>query len=116
MATNPTLESLQQQLAQMQQQMKAVQPVPQVKQVSQADIDALVKQAIAKQLDTKVEPVQELPKLTILQAIGSSLSEDEQLWFSDIKNLQGLSEFLPEFLITEESVAFIKALVKAYRK
>lgn len=100
-----SIESLQRQIA-------ALQGLN-APQLSLADIQKVVKDTIAEELGSK--PVEQPKAKTILEAIGCSLTEEEQMWFSDIKNLAGLATFLPGFLVTEPAVNFIKELSKAYR-
>lgn len=59
---------------------------------------------VSQQSSTAPEPI------SLLSAIGSALTEQQQLWLSDAKN----QTHIPEFLMTAEGKAIIRRFMSTY--
>lgn len=91
---------------------QAVQQTPQVAQQSvqqgsaeALNIEQLVNSAVQKQLGQLVAS----PATTILAAIGSALTEEDQIWLS------GKLDRLPEFIKTKDGKESVELLVGSFK-
>lgn len=107
----PSLEQLQAQLELLKSQIaKPVQPV------SNDDIKKLI-QAELGTINKVSEPIPEPVKQpTLLEIIGSNLSKEEQMWFSDLGNLRNIDPFLIKFLSLEDGQKWFRFFVDNYKE
>lgn len=109
--SNASIEQLQEQL----NSLKNI-PVPGVKPptmgLSIEDIRQTVKDVLAAELALLKAP----KPLTLLEAIGLALTQEEQVWLSDPARLQGVEMHLPLFFQTQEGQASVRAFVKYYKE
>jgi len=82
--------------------------------VTLADIKQVIKDTVAEELAALRKP--EVKELTLLQAVGAALSQEDQVWLSDPARLQGVEKQLPLFFQSEDGRNAIKAFVKHYRQ
>lgn len=127
--TNDTIAALQQRLDTLQRQIQQngiVSTIPEpVKPYQQsADIDNIrsivrkvlsEERAAANQQPAVAQVVQE-SEVNLLKIIGSILTEDEQLWFSDFKNLKDIPKFLPSFLSGDDGKLLLRTFADAYKE
>ena len=79
------------------------------------DLRQAVREVLAEQsVQAAPTPVPAKP-MTVLEVIGSVMTEEEQKWFSNVDNLTGVMPFIPKFLNSEQGRAAIRSLIDAYR-
>jgi len=107
--SDPTIEQLQAQLA----SLKASQ-IPSIKPSIGLTVDD-IRQTVKEVLASELGLLKPSKPLTLLEAIGLGLTEEEQVWLSDPSRLQGIETHLPLFFQTEEGKASVKSFVQYYK-
>jgi hypothetical protein len=124
---NSSIELIRQQLDALQSNPNVLTQQVNPVSISSEDIRRIVKEELATELEqlksslqpqkpvqTPVTP-QQTTKVTLLQAIGAALTEEEQLWLSSSDKLQGIEAALPEFFISEDGKLAIQSFIIYYR-
>lgn len=100
-----------------QQPLQNISASSQMVTLSTDDLQRMVKDAVA----TAIAEVRTLPQennmkeLSLLEAVGLCLTEEEQVWLSDPVKLKGLDRHIPRFIQTEEGKLFVQTFMKYYR-
>lgn len=114
---NPSIEDLQRRIAEL--QLGKTQPISEVPKES-SDLKDIIREVLREELtslkdSTPIPDKTPAKPMTLLESIGTSLSEEEQLWLSKPDILPKVGEFLPLFFQTEEGKHGVKAFLKYFR-
>jgi hypothetical protein len=115
----PSLEQLQKQLAELNASKNTISAlkVPMARteppKSEAVDIERMINDAVER----KIASVSAQPKqVTLLQVLGSALSEDDSAWLLDPKCLNSLGNNIALYLQEDKGQEFLKSLVKYLRK